>query len=211
MKLKISPLLVASIGVIIFGFFYMFYRWDSSLGPLAGILLMCCGVLCLGVYFVFRITFRPRFWLQLICEIVLIILVSFSSYKLSRKILLHIPGGFRGNIVLVYGVSNKPKLKPDNLFERNIHINVPLSGIVLISNKFAEKYLNNLLVIDSMHRRALEPGKYVGYGIDTLNCNGKHYIIEVLDYNYPYTILRPLTDTLEITQKKAVVCKMLRQ
>ncbi|MEO6524412.1 MAG: hypothetical protein ABIN91_22200 [Mucilaginibacter sp.] len=211
MKLKITPLFISSIGVIIFGLFYIFYKWDSNLGPLAGLLLMCCGVLCLGVYFVLRIVFRPRFWLQLICEIVLIVFVSFSSYKMSRKVILHIPAGFRGNIVLIYGVANSPKLKPVSFFERNIHIRVPQSGIVTMFNKFAEKYLNNLLVIDSLHSRVFEPGKYIGYGIDTLKCSGKPYTIEVLDYNYPYTILRPLTDTTEITRKKDRACKMLGQ
>jgi hypothetical protein len=211
MKLKITPLFIASIGVIIFGFFYMFYRWDSNLGPLAGIMLMCCGMLCVGVYFILRIIFRPRFWLQLICEIVLILLVSFSSYKLSRKVVLHIPAGFRGDIMLIYGVPNQPKLKPDHFFERNINIKVPPSGIVFISNKFAEKYLNNLLVIDSMHHRALEPGVFIGYGIDTLKCNGKNYTIELLDYNYPYTQLRPLKDTAEVTIKKYEACKMLNR
>jgi len=209
MRLKITPLFISSIGVIIFGFFYIFYKWNSSLGPLAGLLLMCCGFLCLGVYFILRIVFRPRIWLQLLCEIILIIFVSFSSYKMSRKVVLYIPAGFRGNIVLIYGVRNSPKLKPAGFFERNIQIRVPQSGIVLISNKFAEKYLNNLLVIDSLHKRAFEPGKYIGYGIDTLKCNGKHYTIEVLDYNYPYTILRPLADTAEVTIKKEIACKML--
>lgn len=209
MRLKISPLLIASIGLILFGFFYMFNQSISGLGPLAGILLICCGGLCLGVYFILRIFFRSRFWLQLICEAILILLISFSGYKMSFKVLLHIPAGFRGNIVLVYGVKKAPKFKTNGFFERNIHISVPASGIVLMANKYAEKYFNNLLVIDSLHSRAFEPGTYVGYGIDTLKCGNRSYFIEQLDYNYPYSVLRPLSDTAEATKKKAIACKML--
>lgn len=210
MKLKITPLFIASIGVIIFGFFYVFYRIDTTLGPLAGMLLMFLGVLCLGVYFILRIVFRTLLWLQLLAEIVLIIIVAFSSYKLSGKVLLHVPANFKGNILLIYGVDKKPKLKPSSFFNRNIDVVVPPSGIIFISNKFAEKYFNNLLIIDSLHSRAFEPGYNVPYAIDTLKCSSKHYSYESLYYLYPQPPdVKIQADTIERNLKAQEACKML--
>jgi hypothetical protein len=208
MRFKISPLFAASIGVVIFGFFYIFYQIDSSLGPLAGILLMFCGFLCLGIYFILCIVFRTKFWLQFLSEIVLIILISFSSYKMSGKVLLHIPAKFNGNIMLVYGVDKRPKLRSLSFFYRNIDVVVPPSGIVLIANKYAPKYFNNLLIIDSANHRVAEPGLGVSYAVDILRCPKRYYITEVLNYTYPLNA-NLKSDSLNHKLQKQAACSLL--
>lgn len=209
MKLKYTPLFIASIGVIVFGFYYMFYKWDSSIGPLGGILVMLLGVLCLGVNIIFRIIFRTLFFLQITSELLLIVIIAFSCYKLSLKVQLHVPPNYKGTIILVYGVNSAARLKPPHFFYRNIDVYVPPSGIVFIHNKFAEKYLNNLLVIDSLHHRAVEPGYGVGYGTDSLKCSNGEYKIEVLYYNYQIQSANPPIDTVARNLQKAVACKLL--
>jgi hypothetical protein len=211
MRLKITPLFLASIGVIIYGFYYIFYKWDSNIGPIAGILVIVLGFICLSLWFILRTIFHSRFWLHLLCEVVLIVVVAFAGYKLTRKVLLHIPGGFKGDILLIYGVEKVPRLRPGNIFYRNVDVWIPPSGIVLTSNRFAEKYINNLIVMDSLHRQIFEPGKYVGYGLDTLNCGNKKYLMEVINFHYPPDSLKAQDDERQRNLKKQEGCKLIMQ
>jgi hypothetical protein len=208
MTLKITPLIIASIGVIIFGLYYIFYKWDTNIGPFQGLLLIAIGLICIGIYFIFRIILHSKFWMQLLCEATLIVFLIFLGYKQTKKVLLTIPAGFKGDILIIYGVKNAPKLKPENIFERNIKVDVPASGIIMISNSFAEKYINNLLVIDAQNYLALEPGEYVTYGTDSLRCNGKTHVIEVLNYHYPVKI-KTKPDSVLRSMLRAKACNML--
>ncbi|RKR84935.1 hypothetical protein BDD43_5188 [Mucilaginibacter gracilis] len=206
MKFKISLLLIASIGIFIWGAFYAYNRANSNSGPLPGILIMILGILCFGAYFILCIILRLSIRTQVTAEVMLIGIIAFSCYKLTRKVVLHVPGNFKGSIILVYGVDNQPRLQPRRFFYRNIDINVPQSGIILISNRFAEKYINNIFILDSLHHHTFE---VLSQSTDTILCNKKPYIADVFNYAYPPPTLTFEPDTAEQALKKAEAVKQL--
>jgi hypothetical protein len=182
MKMKLTPLLVLSIGLILLGLVYIFGRSTSNLGPLVGMAIVFAGVLCLLPYFLLRILFPVKVKNQVFTELFLILLISSIYYKFNEKILLHTPKDFKGDIVLIYDVTRAPALETKWFFNNNIDVTVPASGILLTSTT-TTGYTGGLVVVDSTRNTIkLYPEGYgVAFIADTLVYKNKLYHINVLN------------------------------
>jgi len=178
MKFRITPLLIVSIGIIIYGLLLIFAGIGGNMGPMFGFMFVPVGVLVLIIYFILRGIFRASFWRQFLIESILLGVISLSYYRVHERILLHITPEFQGYIVLVYGVNNKPEIKNNSLFNPDIDILVPDNGIILTSSNRKD----NLRLVDKStgSKKILKPGYGFSFQWDTLNCANKEYTLDII-------------------------------
>ena len=207
MKYKITPLLIISIGLILFGIYFFVSGRGGNLGPMVGIISAISGIICLLPYFLLRRVFKLNIWRQIITELFLILIAVFIYYRGNEKVILHLPRNFQGHIFVVYGVDNKPKLQAKGFFSHNIDIDVPESGIIFTSTKNAK----SIIVADSSDGaiRLVSPGYGIPFLTDTLRCGNDKYNLDILVFGKLLHDWSPIADKINRNLKKRTACKIL--
>jgi hypothetical protein len=207
MKLKLTPTLIVSIILILFGIYFILSGIGGNLGPPVGMIIIGVGLIFLLLHFLLRKVFKTKIRNQFITELLLLILIGFFYFKNNEKVILHIPKNFQGYIILVYGVDGEPKLESNNIFNSNVDITVPTSGIILTSNKFPK----NTVIVDSSDEKikTLQPGYGIPTANDTLRCGDEKYVLDIFVFgnlppNWDYN-----TDTAKRNVSKELACKLL--
>jgi len=73
MKLKITPLLLFSIGLFLYGLYLVYlFRKDGSWGMLAAIVTTACGIAAFILYLISRAIFKSRIRTEVIVELIII-------------------------------------------------------------------------------------------------------------------------------------------
>ena len=208
MKFKITPLLIVSIILIIYGLSHL--GSGGNLGPLLVLLYIIPGGLSLLLYFVLRVFLKNKIWLQVGIEILIILISSIWIFNKSPlkndlakgQIIIDLPQGYKGCVFIVYGVIGKPKLD-NNTSYQSIHLHIPISGIFLTSDPY--DYSNSYVFFDSTQNpvKILTPGYGFPFSSDTLYCNNKKYLIDLFLFRKGY-IRDWQTDSL--IAKKNIMC-----
>jgi hypothetical protein len=209
MKYRITPLIIVSLGLILFAIYLLISGRGGNLGPLVGIVSIIAGILCLLPYFLFRKVFKLNIGRQIVTELFLIIIVAFIYYRVNEKVILHLPRNFQGHILVVYGVDNNPKLQTKNIFNPNIDVDVPESGIILTSTKYAK----SIVIIDSSDGdvKLLRPGYGFPFSNDTLRCGKAKYNLDIIVFGKLPLGWSPIADTANRNFKKKLACKILSE
>jgi hypothetical protein len=84
-KLRITPFLILSVLSVLIAFYYFISNQhdEEGWGAFGAIILLVGGLFSLGVYFVIRYVFRPRFLIQILVELAL--LGIFCLYIFTRR------------------------------------------------------------------------------------------------------------------------------
>lgn len=209
MQFKITPLLIISAGLVLFGLYYFFSGEGGNLGPLTGIVAVEAGLLCLLIYFILRKVLRNKIKAQVIAELSLVIIIAFFYFRSSESVVLHVPPGFRGYVMLISNVDKKPALQSPAFFSRDIDVTVPASGIIFTSSPGHKK----IIVVDGSRGgvKTLRPGYEIPFAWDTLYCNYNNYPVDlVLVGNLPpgWNLRR---DTVRRNVKKEIACRLLSE
>jgi hypothetical protein len=207
MKFRITPLLILSIALILFGIPFILNLIGGNLGPPVGMLLIVVGLICLLLHFILGKFFKTKFRNQFIAELSLIIIIGLIYYRYNEKVILHLPKKFQGYITLVYGADKKPKLQGNNILTPNIDLTVPPSGIILTSSKYSKSFI----VVDSSYGeiKTFHPGYGIPFEIDSLTCGNKKYNLNVLFIGNLPSGWHYGTDTTRRNMSKEMACKLL--
>jgi len=209
MKIKITPLLIASIILLLYAiWFIVFIR---EFGTLFGMILILIGLICLILYFAFRKIFKIKIWRQVLTETVILLLVAFSIYRYNTKTFLHIPVDFQGYIIIVYGVDNTTKIRNTNLLSPITHVSVPENGIIFTSNKKYENPENISLVESSDGKTELLSYYNISITWDILTCGEKHYNLDVIHFDNSQANWIYDSDSTNGNKMKELACKILSE
>ncbi len=212
MKIKFTPLVIVSVGLLISAIYFTFeiVRNEKG-GNLGGLVVLVCiftAAISLFLSLGLRKVFKTHIVRQVLLELVLIVIVAFLYYKNTGKLILHLPPDFKGYIIVVYGADKKPEL-PANLFKANTNITVPNSGIIMTSSE-RNKVIS---VVDSSDDRirTIKAGYGIPFVWDSLICGNKKYELDVLVFDSLPTGWLYKNDTLMRNVKKELACKVLNE
>jgi hypothetical protein len=184
-RLKPTPLLIVSLGLIIYGFYLLFFvdPGEEGWGTLFAMVAGGVGIAGLIIYAIFRITLKKRVWLQVGIETFLIAGLLYIGYRKSGIYEFHLPHNYRGYIMVVYGVENAPKLKTP-FYSNKIKFTVTASGIILTSSLPNDNYSDPAVFLDStLGEINTLPRPYtrhdIPYSTDTLKCDDKNYLLDM--------------------------------
>lgn len=184
MKLKLTPFLIVSVGLFLYGLYVLFLvnPGEEGWGTLAGMVITGFAVGLFVIYIIFRAVFKSKIWTQTGIEAILLSAALFFYYKSEGEFLFALPKNFKGHVLVVYNVQGQPAL-PTSFFTNKVKVTVPVSGIVLTSSSpLNEKYyhggtftengknINTLNGADRRHDLPLDS--------DTISCNRKKYYFD---------------------------------
>jgi len=185
MKFKPTPLFLASIGLILYGFYMQIFvdPGEEGWGTLIAMLIGGAGIVGLIVYIILRAALNTKIWTQVAIETVLIIGVLYFGYKKSGIYEFLLPHNYHGYVIVVYGVDNAPKLKTA-IYSNKIKFKVPLSGIILTSSLPNDNYSDPAVFLDStlgeIHKLPVPLKRYdLPLSSDTLKCGNKNYLFDI--------------------------------
>ncbi len=185
MKLKLTPLLIASVGLFLYGIYVLLLLdpGEEAWGTLAGMVITGFAVGLFVVNIIFRAVFKSKIWTQIGTETILICAVLFFYYKSEGEFLFALPKNFKGHVLVVYNVQGEPAL-PTSFFNNRVKVTVPAYGIFLTSSSpLNERYYHggtftengkNINNLEGTHRRYDLP-----LSSDTLICNGRKYYFDM--------------------------------
>lgn len=184
-RLKPTPLLIVSIGLILYGL-YMFFFVDpgeEGWGTLFALVIGGAGIVGLIIYAILRVALKTRIWRQVGIETILIVGLLYFGYRKSGIYEFNLPHNYRGYVVVVYGVDKAPRLRTP-FYSNKIKFNVPSSGIIVTSSLPNDNYSDPAVFLDSTLGNINDlPEPYkrhdIPYSTDTLNCGDKNYLIDI--------------------------------
>ncbi len=207
MNIRITPLVIAALAAFLYGLYYAFSGAGGNLSGLAVIVaILVCG-LCLLLYWALRSLFKKKMWQQVASELLILLVVAFFYYQQNGRMVLHVPTGHHGYILVVYGAGKHPALPASGIFKRDVHLTVPASGVILTSSSRSKGISVNYGSGDTA--RMLRPGYDLPFAWDTLHCGGENYMLDVLAYGRLPAGWNYRTDTLIRNEKKASACTQL--
>lgn len=188
-QIKPTPFFLTSTILFVYGLYALLFfdPGEEGWGTLAAIIFCVVGVINFILYAILRVIFKARIWFQVGIEVIVIIGLLYFGYKESGVIEFQLPHKFRGNIVIVYGVDNAPKLnKP--FYSNKIKLNVPPSGIILTSSAPDNSYSRPANFLDStlgeIEKLPIQLRRYgLPHSSDTLICNYGKYFTEIWTIN----------------------------
>lgn len=184
MKLKPTPFFLASLGLFLYGLYWLLIAdtGEEGWGKLLGIIIIGYSFVLYLVYILFRAIFKKSVWTQSGVETLLLCGALFYYYKTQGEFSFALPKNFKGHVLLVYNVEGHPVL-PANVYSNKVRLNVPVSGIIITSSlPLNEKYYRgatfsedgkNISKLEGSSRR-----HDLVLGSDTLICNGRKYYFE---------------------------------
>lgn len=185
MKLKPTPLFLASAGLILYAVYLLIFAdpGEEGWGTLAALVLGGAGIVGLVVYALMRSFFKTRIWTQVITEVILIGGLFYFVYKKSGKYAFRLPHNYRGYVILVYGVDDAPKLTTI-FYSNRIKLSVPPSGIILTSGSPNDNYSDPAIFLDSTTGKIQDlPPRFRRYDLplssDKLKCGNKSYLYDI--------------------------------
>ncbi len=201
---RLTPLLILSIGFIVFGIFSLFT--GGNLGGLALIIGLLIAAFCFLIHKILLWVFKLNVLRLIITELLIIIVVSFVYYRINEIVTLHLPSNFTQHILIVYGVEGKPKMESDNFFTPNSDVTVPESGVIFTSSEYSAS-----IRLDTSNGRtkAISPGYGIPISADILSCGNKKYRINIIVMGKLPPGWHPAYDTLKRKMKKELACRLL--
>lgn len=216
MRLKLTPLLLISIGLFLYSLYLLFFSERDIQGywQLEWMIIIGLAVGLLITYLIFRALFKSKVWTQTCVETVLISATLFYYYKTEGEFLFDLPKNYKGHVLVFYNVQGQPAL-PTIFISNKVKVTVPPSGIILTSSlPLNEKYyhggtfteegknINNLPGDNRRHDLPLDS--------DTLVCNGKKYYFDKwIIKDQPNWTLRD--DTLfKLNDKLQMACYLIK-
>jgi len=216
-QLKPTPLLIVSIGLILYGLYMLIFvdPGEEGWGTLFAMVIGGAGILGLIVYAVLRASLKAKIWTQVSIETILIVGLLYFGYRKSGAFQFQLPHNYRGYVILVYGVENTPKLKTP-FYSNKIKLKVPESGIILTSSYPNDNYSGPALFFDSTlgEIRKLSPPLTrhdLPLSSDTLKCDKKNYLYHIWIIK-DETNWSPKEDTINRLDLKFIeACKLTKQ
>jgi hypothetical protein len=209
MKIKITPLLLASIALILYAFWLIIFAKEFAV--LIGMILIPIGLVILTLHYAFRKIFKTNIWWQVLTETILLLIVAFSIYRYNTKTFLHVQPGFHGYIIIVYGVDNTTKIRNASLLSPITDIIVPQNGIIFTTNKLSENRENISLVEGSNEKTKLLLPYDVSISWDRLTCGEKYYNLNVIHFDKSLTNWKYDSDSTKRNIMKELACKILSE
>lgn len=200
-------MVIAAVVAFAYAAYYIFSGAGGNLAGLAVIIGVLFGSFCLLLYWVFRKLFKNRAWVQVVTELLIILALGLNYYYQKGQLMLHVPAGYQGYILVLYGAEKHPALSKAGIFDRDVHVTVPASGIIMTSGGRSR----NISVVDGSgdKARTLRPGYGLPFAWDTLRCDKKEYFLDVLLFGPLPANWEYYADSISRTAKKDLACTQL--
>ncbi len=178
MKIKPTPFLFAAVCPILFAAWGIIAGEGGNLIGLAVLICLVISFLFFALYYISSRVFKNNFRTRWIVESLLVLTMVFAYYRQNEKIVLHIPNGFQGYILVMYGVPGQPELKRRNLWSPMFDVDVPASGVIYTSTRYGKK----LLLSDSstLNGKMRKPGYGIPFFHATAPCSTGSYTTDVI-------------------------------
>jgi hypothetical protein len=204
MKIKPTPFLFAAACPILFAAWSII---SGEGGNLIGLVVLICLVISFvffALYYISSRVFKDKFRTRWIVEFLLVLAILFAYYRQNEQIVLYVPNGFQGYIIIMYGVPGQPKLVRRNMWSPRFEVDVPPSGVIYTSTNYGR----GILLSDSSTSNG--EMRKPGYGIPFFHliapCRQGSYATDIIVFRKLPPDWNPQMDSMGRKERLKIAC-----